>query len=173
VWVTVLVCCFASRAVALDGPELSSESGPVLVEIGGWQIFAQQVSAHGAHLRFDDVQASRGPDGRWTLVADRLQVGLRATGLAEVDWWSASGRVRLAGPDDLYVMAEHLAALEPTRRLCLMGEHEPAALTGVGWQLTAAQIDVDLRSARVKLDDLSAQSWKQRTDQVRDESARY
>ena len=127
----------------------------MLVEIGGWQVFAKEVSGHGTHLRFEGVEASRGPGGPWTLVTDSLIVALKAPHLAEAEWMLASGRVRVSGPDDLYVMAPHMATFEPARGLVFTGAEEPARLFGTDWQLTAATIGVDLSSARVQLDELA------------------
>jgi hypothetical protein len=154
-WTLVSVMLIASQTVALDGPRLREKSGPVLVEIGGWQVFASEVSGHGTHLRFEGVEASRGPGGPWTLVADSLIVGLKAPDLAEADWMLASGRVRVSGPDDLYVMARQMTTFEPARGLVFTGGDEPARFFGADWQLTAARIDVDLSSARVQLDALA------------------
>jgi hypothetical protein len=133
---------------------VSAQSGPVLVELGGWQIFANEVSAQGTHLRFEQVQASRGQGSSWTLVADSLLVSSRVPGLVVADGWFATGSVRLSGPDDIYVIAQHMTTLNSARKLVFSGADKRPSLVGEDWQLMATTVAVDLNTARIHLEDL-------------------
>ncbi len=154
----VVIAAFVSASspvrAAEPGPRRTSAPGPVLVEMGGWQIFARTAEATPTGLRFDEVRARRvqpAAHGAWALATDRLDVALQAGPDGPVRWMWARGHVRLGGPDDLYVMADQALGLAPRRSWSLIGAHARPSVVGDGWRLRAHRIEVDLDGAHVRL----------------------
>ncbi|QDG50871.1 hypothetical protein FIV42_09035 [Persicimonas caeni] len=130
-------------------PDVDAPKGPVLVEMGGWEIFAHRAVVEDAHLRLDGVYARRAGTPGWILTADRVQTGLAAAPSIDVSWWTAHGHVRLAGPDDLYVTAGQMVSVQPSRGLVFVETDESPSVVHPRWRLQARRIEVELASGRV------------------------
>lgn len=157
-----LVCVVSSAVAHAEVPLRTDEPNPALVDMGGWQIFAADMSVDGPHISFKDVQATAHGPNQWTLRAERLEVTLapssgharwHATGFGgEVMWMRARGDVRVSGPDDLYVTAEQAVTVQPRRTLEFIDADQPPTAGAAKWRLAARRIIIQLASGRVEYD---------------------
>ncbi len=156
----VALLLVASSAVAhAEVPLRTVEAGPALVEMGGWQIFAADMSVDEVHVSFKDVQAStHGPSG-WAMSADRLDLARAPSAdisaevvSGEILWMQARGNVRVSGPADLYVTAEQAVTVQPRRTLQFVDAGPPPTAGTAKWRLAARSILVELASGRVEYD---------------------
>lgn len=152
----LMMTVLAQSVAALDVPEREHEPQPVLVEMNGWQIFARQAASDGAQLRFSEVQATRLAAPRWVLRADHLIVAPGITGAYELEWLVARGNVRLAGPNDLYVMGDQAVAVVPGREITFWAGSDRPGVSGGDWKLEASRVDVEFEPARVQWTRVSA-----------------
>lgn len=125
----------------------------VLVEIGGWEVFARRVEVAGAVWRLGDVYART---QQWTWTAEHAEFAIAASGPMNAKWLVARGNIRLLGPDDLYVTADRLTSFDLTRRLVFIEEQAPPSAGKADWRLMAHRIEVALDSERVAFQGLVA-----------------
>ncbi|MFP4599456.1 MAG: hypothetical protein ACLFVJ_14450 [Persicimonas sp.] len=160
-----LLLVVSSAVTHAEVPLRTAEAGPALVEMGGWQIFAVEMSVDGPQVSFKDVQAStHGPNG-WTMSADRLDLSRAPSAdlsaeiadgetivSGEIVWMRARGNVRVSRHDDLYVTADQAVTVQPRRTLRFVDAGRPPTAGAATWRLAARSIFVQLASGRVEYD---------------------
>jgi hypothetical protein len=158
VFTAVLVALMAAPALS---QQVEAEAGPAVLRWGGWQIYGASARLEGDAIVFERAHATVDAPERWTLVADRLEIGFRLGAVGRVERLSARGGVRLVGPNDLYVTGERLVSLRPDRRLDFVGPHPPGVI-GERWRLTGRRLTVELRSGRVDIEGVGEAGARQR-----------
>ena len=122
-----------------------------------WVVRADRVHTGPAGWVFEEAVATWRPDRRWRLRADEL-VALRSVAAPlQMDVWWARGRVRLMGPQPLYVTGRYAlgfraaGSIEVRGRPGEAGRRTRASVVGPGWRLAGRRVHVDLanESARV------------------------
>lgn len=124
-------------------------SGPVLVEVGGWEIFARRAVVEAAWVRLDEVYART---GSWVLTANHVEFAFRGPGTSSLAWLLARGDVKVAGPDELFVTAPQMVSMDPSRELVFVEAGDAPSVSETDWRLLARRIVVELATGRVSVE---------------------
>ena len=149
----MLLVILSMTSVTMTAPWGSTESTdtgeaenerPIALSTGDWEVRARsmQIDARNNLLIVSDAVARR---GSWWLAADRLEImsgrdtlGVRAT-----------GTVRVAGPERIYVIGPNAEFDQDT--LVLKADRDRPSLVGTGYSLFADVIRVNIEERAVSL----------------------
>jgi hypothetical protein len=118
-----------------------------------WRIAGRSIDRSGSAIVVDDPVARTAIDGDWRWRADRM-VGLvgRRGGAHLTAFW-LQGRVRVIGPDPLYVTGHRAVSFRPSASMTVVGAADlPTGMVGEGWQMSGPTVTVDLVAGRLTVD---------------------
>lgn len=151
-WWSILPGARPLTAAATERPSANSPR-PVLWEGRGWRIAGSTIDRTTQTIVIDDPVAQTAIDGDWRWRADRMVGRVDRCGGANLVAIWLQGRVRIIGPDPLYVTGHRAVSFRPAASLTVDGATDvPSGIVGDGWQMTGPSVTVDLVAGRLTVD---------------------